>query len=68
MLCKGKKRGKARRANHKNVSPCVSERNKPEICILRHKQPKAQFFTDPEVTKIRSVKVQSPNTWRGKDR
>ena len=30
--------------------------------------PKAQFVTDPEVTKIGSVKVQSPDTWRGKDR
>ena len=30
--------------------------------------PKSQFVTDPEVTKIGSVKVQSPDTWRGKDR
>ena len=30
--------------------------------------PKTQFVTDPGVTKIGSVKVQSPDTWRGKDR
>lgn len=30
--------------------------------------PKTQFVTDPGVTKIGSVVVQSPDTWRGKDR
>ena len=30
--------------------------------------PKTQFVTDPGVTKIGSVMVKSPDTWRGKDR
>ena len=30
--------------------------------------PKTQFTTDPEATKIGSLKVRSPDTWRGKDR
>ena len=30
--------------------------------------PKTQFITDPKATKIGSVKVKSPDTWRGKDR
>jgi len=30
--------------------------------------PKTQFVTDPRVTKIGSVIVKSPDTWRGKDR
>ena len=30
--------------------------------------PDTQFVTDPGLTKIGSVKVQSPDTWRGKDR
>lgn len=30
--------------------------------------PKIQFTTDPEATKIGSLKVRSPDTWRGKDR
>jgi len=30
--------------------------------------PKTQFVTDPGVTKIGSVVVHSPHTWRGKDR
>ena len=30
--------------------------------------PKTQFVTDPGVTKIGSITVQSPDTWKGKDR
>ena len=30
--------------------------------------PNTQYTTDPGVTKIGSLKVQSPDTWRGKDR
>ena len=41
--------------------------NEPEVWILRHKQSQ-NTVTDPEVTKIGSVKVQFPDTGRGKDK
>ena len=38
------------------------------ISFYTASNPDAQYITDPGMTKIGSVTVQSPDTWRGKDR
>ena len=51
-----------------SFSPLYPEEDKIEYSFYISSDPNVKFTTDPEVTKIGRVVVQSPDTWKGKDR
>jgi len=52
----------------KRYHPVRANRKRLKFGFYVTSNPQTQFVTDPGVTKIGSVVVQSPDTWRGKDR
>lgn len=66
MLCKEKQRSKLGERITKMYHPVRANATSLKFGFYVTSNPKAQFVTDPEVTKIGSIKVQSPGTWRGK--
>ena len=52
----------------RSFSPLYPEEDKIEFSFYISSDPDVKFTTDPEVTRIGRVVVQSPDTWRGKDR
>ena len=52
----------------KRLHPVRASSTRLKFGFFVTSNPKTQFVTDPGVTKIGSVVVQSPDTWRGKDR
>ena len=52
----------------KIYTPCRASSDNMAIYFYATSNPDAEYVTDPEMTKIGSVTVLSPDTWRGKDR
>ena len=52
----------------KTYHPLRPDRTRLKFGFYVTSNPKTQYITEPEVTKIGSLVVQSPDTWRGKDR
>ena len=52
----------------KTYHPLRPDRTRLKFGFYITSNPKTQYITEPGVTKIGSLVVQSPDTWRGKDR
>ena len=52
----------------KTYNPLVANRKEIKTSFYVTSNPETQFITEPGVTKIGSIVVKSPDTWRGKDR
>ena len=52
----------------KIYTPCRAASDNMACYFYATSNPDAEYVTDPRMTKIGSVKVLSPDTWRGKDR
>ena len=49
-------------------TPCRATSDNMALSFYATSNPDAEYITDPEMTRIGSVTVLSPETWRGKDR
>jgi len=52
----------------RNYAPLRATSNNITCSFYATSNPDAEYVTDPEMTEIGSITVQSPDTWRGKDR